>query len=131
MPVAGLLTTTPPSRRPTSVMKSPMPTPIDSFKESGTASMMAVRRPARTSTTAISPSMTTTAIPTCQGSPRPSTMSNATTALIPSPGASANGRLVASAIAAVHTAAAIAVATATASNGTPAADRMAGLTKRM
>ncbi len=112
-------------------MKSPMPTPIESFSDSGTASMIAVRRPASTSTIAITPSITTIAIPTCHGRPRPSTMSNATTALIPSPGASANGRLVESAIAAVATAAATAVATATASNGMPAADRIAGLTNRM
>ena len=58
-------------------------------------------------------------------------MSKATIALMPRPGASANGRLVASAIAAVAIAAASAVATATASNGSPAADRIAGLTNRM
>ena len=58
-------------------------------------------------------------------------MSNATTALIPSPGASANGRFVNRPIASVATHAAIAVATATASNGIPAADRIAGLTNRM
>ena len=58
-------------------------------------------------------------------------MSNATMALMPRPGASANGRLVASAIAAVVIAAASAVHTMTASSGTPAADRIAGLTKTM
>ena len=58
-------------------------------------------------------------------------MSNATIALMPRPGARANGRFVASAIAAVVTAAASAVQTITASSGTPAADRIAGLTKTM
>jgi hypothetical protein len=57
--------------------------------------------------------------------------SNATTALMPSPGASANGRLANRPIAMVAMAAAIAVAVATASNGRPAADRIAGLTNRM
>ena len=131
MPVAGLLTTTPPSRRPTSVMNRPMPTPIESFSAIGTACMIAVRNPATTRITATTPSITTHAMPTCHGRPRPRTMSNATTALIPSPGASANGRLVASPIASVVIAAASAVQTATASNGTPAADRIAGLTNRM
>ena len=50
---------------------------------------------------------------------------------MPRPGASANGRFVASAIAAVVSAAASAVQTITASSGTPAADRIAGLTKTM
>ena len=112
-------------------MNRPMPTPIASLSDSGTASMIAVRRPASTSTTATRPSITTIAMPTCHGRPRPRTMSNATIALIPSPGASANGRLVASAIAAVVIAAASAVQTITASSGTPAADRIAGLTKTM
>ena len=70
-------------------------------------------------------------MPTCHGRFRPSTMSNATTALMPSPGASANGRFVERPIASVVIAAASAVQTATASNGTPAADRIAGLTNRM
>ena len=131
IPVAGSLTTIPPSRSPISVMKRPMPTPIASLSDSGTACMIASRSPARTSTTASTPSITTTAMPTCQGRPRPRMMSNATIALMPRPGASANGRLVASAIAAVAIAADSAVATATASNGSPAADRIAGLTKRM
>ena len=81
--------------------------------------------------TATTPSITTTAMPTCHGRPRPRMMSNATTALMPRPGASANGRFVARAIAAVVMAAASAVQTITASSGTPAADRIAGLTKTM
>ena len=131
MPVAGLLTTMPPSRRPTSVMKRPMPAPIESFNGSGTARMIAPRSPAITSTSAIRPSITITDIATGHSIPRPSTMSNATTALMPSPGASANGRFVNSPMASVVTAAAIAVATATAANGMLAADRIAGLTNRM
>ena len=131
MPVAGLLTTIPPSRSPTSVMKRPMPTPIESFSGSGTARMTAVRRPASTRMTAITPSTTTIAIPTCQSSPRPRMMSNATTALIPRPGARASGRFAHRPMASVAIAAASAVAVATASNGSPAAERIAGLTKRM
>ena len=57
--------------------------------------------------------------------------SKAITALMPSPGASANGRLVSSPIAAVATHATSAVATATAPKGIPAADRIAGFTNRM
>ena len=114
MPVAGLLTTIPPSRSPTSVMNRPMPTPIESFSASGTARMIAPRRPPSTRISAIRPSMTMIDIATGHGIPRPSTMSNATTALIPSPGASANGRFVNRPIASVATHAAIAVATATA-----------------
>ena len=113
IPVAGLLTTTPASRRPTSVMNRPMPTPIASLSDIGTASMIAVRRPVSTRITAITASMTTTARPTCHGRSRPRMMSKATMALTPRPGASANGRLVASAIAAVVTAAASAVHTIT------------------
>ena len=60
------------------------------------------------------PSMTTIAMPTCQLATAPETMSNATTAFMPSPGASASGRLATRAIAAVQTAAASAVAIATA-----------------
>ena len=131
MPVAGLLTTMPPSRSPTSVMNRPMPTPIDSFSDIGTARMIAPRSPAITSTSAIRPSMTMIAIATGHSIPRPRMMSNATTALMPRPGASANGRLVNRPIASVATAAAIAVATATAPNGIPPADRIAGLTNRM
>jgi hypothetical protein len=70
-------------------------------------------------------------IATGQGRPRPRMRSNATTALIPRPDASANGRLVTRPITAVATAAASAVATVTAANGIPAADRIAGLTKTM
>ena len=75
--------------------------------------------------------MMITAIAVCQGRWRPATRSNATIALIPRPGASANGRFVSRPIAAVAMAAAIAVQTATASIGRPAVDRIAGLTKRM
>ena len=57
--------------------------------------------------------------------------SKATTALSPSPLASAKGRFVTRPISAVKSAAPSAVQTATAPNGSPAADRMAGLTKTM
>jgi hypothetical protein len=62
---------------------------------------------------------------------RPMMMSNATIALMPRPEASANGTFAYRPIAIDATAAASAVATATASNGTPAAERIAGLTNRM
>ena len=54
---------------------------------------IALRSPAMTSTTAIRPSMTMIAIADRPLIPRPSTMPNATTALIPRPGASAEGQL--------------------------------------
>ena len=131
MPVAGSLTTMPPSRSPMSVMKRPMPTPIASFIEVGTALTTASRRPVSTSANAITPSITTQAMPTCQVSPRPMMMSKATTALRPRPVASASGKFASTPISAVKIAAASAVATATESNGSPAAERIAGLTKTM
>ncbi len=112
-------------------MTSPMPTPMASLSEVGTARTTVSRRPASTSTTAITPSMTTQAIPTGHSTRWPRMRSKATIALMPSPDASANGRFEVSAITAVATAAASAVATATASNGMSAADRIAGLTKTM
>ena len=131
MPVAGLLTTMPPWRRPTSAMNTPIPTPIASFIDVGTARMTASRRPATTSTTATRPSMTTQAMPVGQPSLRPRMMSKATTALRSRPEASANGTLAITPIAIEATAAASAVQTATAANGTPARLRIAGLTNRM
>src|SRR3954468_5800020 len=131
IPVAGSLTTMPPWRSPTSVMNRPIPTPMESFSESGTAWTTASRRPAMTSTSASTPSRTMHAMATGQGYPCASTMSKATTALIPSPGASANGTFANSPIATLVIAAASAVATATPASGTFAADRIAGLTKRM
>ena len=56
---------------------------------------------------------------------------NATTAFSPMPGASAMGKLAASPISSVQTAAAAAVAAAAASNGTPAAPRIEGFANRM
>ena len=121
MPVASLLTVMPASRKPTSAMNRPMPTPIESLISCGTARMIASRSPATTSTSATRPSITTHAIATCHGRCRPRIRSKATTALSPSPVASANGRFVSRPISSVKIAAASAVATATASNGIPAA----------
>ena len=131
IPVASLLTVMPASRRPTSVMNRPMPTPIESLISCGTARMIASRSPAITSTSAIRPSITTHAIATGHGSFWPRIRSKATIAFSPRPEASANGRFVAKPISSVKIAAASAVATATAANGIPACDRMAGLTKTM
>ena len=78
IPVAGLLTVMPASRNPTSAMNRPMPTPIESFTSCGIARMIASRRPARTSSTAIKPSITTHAIATCHGTSWPMMMVNAT-----------------------------------------------------
>ena len=100
IPVASLLTVMPASRKPTSAMNRPMPTPIESLISCGTARMIASRRPASTSTTAIRPSITTHAIATGHGSFRPRIRSKATTAFSPSPEASANGRFVSRPIAA-------------------------------
>ena len=122
MPVASLLTVMPASRNPTSAMNRPMPTPIESFTSCGIARMIASRSPASTSTTAIRPSMTTQAIATGHGTPSVRMMLKATYALSPSPDASANGRFVSRPIRTVKIAAASAVATATASNGIPAAE---------
>ncbi len=79
------------------------------------------------------PSTKMTDMPTCQGTLdcwKPIS-ENVTTAFRPMPDASANGRL---AIRPMHThmrAAPSAVAVAAPANGTPAADRMPGLTKMM
>ena len=78
MPVAGLLTVMPASRNPTSAMNRPMPTPIESLISCGIARMIASRRPASTSTSAITPSITTHAIATGHGSLRPRIDANAT-----------------------------------------------------
>ena len=131
IPVASLLTVRPASRKPTSAMNRPMPTPIESLISCGTARMIASRRPASTSTSAITPSITTHAIATGHSSPRPRIRSKATTAFRPRPDASANGRFVSRPMASVKIAAASAVATATAANGIVACDRIAGLTKTM
>ena len=50
-------------------MNRPMPTPIESLIESGTARTIASRSPARTSTSAMTPSITTHDIATGHGSP--------------------------------------------------------------
>ena len=131
MPVASLLIVMPASRKPTNAMNRPMPTPIESLISIGTARMIASRRPARTRTSAITPSITTHAIATCHGSPRPRIRSNATTAFRPRPDASANGRFVNTPMASVKMHAASAVAMATASTGIFAAPRIAGLTTTM
>ncbi len=55
----------------------------------------------------------------------------ATTALRPMPGASARGKFATRPMRIEHTPAASAVAATAASNGTPAADRMAGFATRM
>ena len=109
----------PPSRSPTNAMKMPMPTPIDSFSEVGTARTTASRRPATTSTSATTPSITTQAMPTGQPTFWPRMMSKATSALRPSPEASASGMLATRPMTIVATPAASAVATATPVNGTP------------
>jgi hypothetical protein len=70
-------------------------------------------------------------MPTGQPTFWPMMMSNVTTALSPSPDASASGTLATRPITIVAMPAASAVATATPVNGTPACDRIAGLTNTM
>jgi hypothetical protein len=72
-------------------MKSPMPTAMANFSDSGMAFMTASRRLVITRTVTTRPSRTMTAIACCQLSPRPSIRVKATMAFRPSPEASATG----------------------------------------
>ncbi len=131
--VSGAGRMRPPWFSPRTAMKSPMPAPIPRFRFKGMAFITASRSPERTRIRMMIPSAKTTAIPTCQGTRacwKPMT-EKASMALKPIPEARARGRLVTSPIRMLTTAAPIAVAVVAAVNGTPAAARMAGLTKTM
>ncbi len=80
----------PPFAKPMNRMKRPMPTPIARFRASGTAFMIASRRPARTRIVTRTPSITITPIAPAGESPL-AVSENATMALMPRPAASANG----------------------------------------
>jgi hypothetical protein len=58
--------------RPMKAIKSPMPTAMANFIESGTAFSTASRKLVRTRIVISSPSATTAAIAVCHGKPRPS-----------------------------------------------------------
>ena len=114
-------------------MKSPMPTPMARFRSRGMAFMIASRAPDRTRAKMIRPSTKITDIPTCQGTFacwKPM-IEKVTTAFRPMPDASASGRLEMNPMARHISAAPSAVAVAAPSNGTPAAERIPGLTKTM
>ena len=84
-------TTKPDVKNPMKAMKSPIPTPIARLRPSGTASSTASRNRVSTRRVMTSPSTKMTVMAWGQVSPRDATSSNATTALSPMPGASANG----------------------------------------
>ncbi len=123
----------PPSFRPMVAMNRPIPTPIARFRLSGIAFMTASRRPVSTSARMMRPSTKMTDMPTCHGTFacwKPMS-ENVTTAFRPMPDASANGRLAMSPMQTHMSAAPSAVAVAAPPKGTPAAERMPGLTKMM
>ena len=84
-------TTKPPLASPISARKSPMPAPMARLSDIGIASSTASRNPVSTSRVRIAPSATTTPIASGALSPSRPTSVNATTALSPIPGATANG----------------------------------------
>ncbi len=87
---AQLDTISPPFAKPMNRMNRPMPTPIERFSASGTAFMMASRRPITTRTVIATPSRTIT--PIAPAASRPFAVSEkATIALMPRPAARANG----------------------------------------
>ncbi len=81
----------PASLNPMNRMKRPIPTPIARFSASGTAFMIASRRPTRTSTRTTRPSRTMTPIAPAGVRPSPRTSVKATMPLMPRPAASAIG----------------------------------------
>ena len=91
------------------------------------------RSPLSTRTTKASPSSSTAAMPTCQGTCAccAPTIENDTMALSPMPEARASGRLVTRPMVMHMTAAPRAVAVAAPAKGTPAAARMPGFTNTM
>ncbi len=86
---SGIRPTNPASTKPISAMNRPMPTEIATFSCVGTARNTAVRNPVRTRTRIRMPSMTTMPIASAQVIWL--AIPNATTALRPSPVASASG----------------------------------------
>ncbi|MNW65678.1 hypothetical protein D3C74_440800 [compost metagenome] len=83
--------TKPALTRPTSAMNSPMPTLIAVLSSTGTARNTASRKPVRTSTRMMSPSMTTMPIASAHVTSGIVAIVNATTALRPRPAARAMG----------------------------------------
>jgi hypothetical protein len=128
----------PPSKNPMNRMNRPMPTAIAFFSDSGTAFMIASRRPTSTSTSTTMPSSTMTPMAPAGLSWRVRTRKNATRALIPRPAASAIGMLAIRPMAMLMTPATRAVAAAAApmKAGRAASsaimfDRINGLRNRM
>ena len=75
--------------RPMNAMKSPIPIAIAFFRSSGIASMIRSRVPVSTRMVTAIPPTTIRPIAAGNDKPSPATRLNATTALRPSPGASA------------------------------------------
>jgi len=132
---SGIRLTNPASTKPMKAMNSPMPTLIACLSGCGMARMTASRSPVTTRTQISSPSRTTSPIASSQlisGA-----IWKATTALSPSPAASASGRLPPTPMMTVITAAtrAVAVVSWTASRWCPnlslALPRMIGFRTRM
>ena len=131
MRVESSLTTMPPLIRPSSAMKMPRPTAMAWRRETGTASIMASRKPHRTNARMIRPSRKMTAMATFQSPPAAAVSENATTALMPMPDAQASGRFANRPMRMVMMPAAKQVEVTAAPTGMPAADRSAGLTAMM
>ena len=88
VPLPALIS--PPLAKPMNRMNRPMPTPMDRFSATGTAFMIASRRPIATRTVTTMPSSTITPIAPAGVRPLPIRV-NATIPLMPSPAARANG----------------------------------------
>ena len=86
---SGSRRTNPASTRPIRQMNTPMPTAIADFSAAGTALNTAVRKPVNTSSTMMTPSMTTR--PIASGQVICGAMVTATRLLMPRPVAMANG----------------------------------------
>ena len=83
----------PPLTKPMKRMNRPMPTPIDRLRASGTAVMIASRRPRTTRMVMRTPSITITPMAPATVRPLPAIRVNATIALMPRPAARASGYL--------------------------------------
>ena len=112
-------------------MKMPRPTAMAWRSETGTASMIASRRPHSTSARMMRPSSRMTAMATFQSPPAAAVSENATTALMPMPDAQASGRLENRPIRMVMMPAAKQVEVTAAETGMPAAASSDGLTAMM
>ena len=121
----------PASHRPIMAMNRPKPTEMAWRRTTGMASMMASRRPQRTSSKMTIPSRKITLMATCQSPPHMVVAMPAIMALMPRPDAQASGRLAKIPMQMVMMPAPRQVAQASAPASMPAPESTAGLTAMM